>query len=162
MTEAQLDAAVFGQLGACARVHGWGRPVALEDGLAFYIKAEWSDFRLTVRRAPGANAYALACRFAVAPPRHRDAEINRLIHRLNGSLRLGRFLRDEADDVGICTEEIAVDAAGRSGGRAVSAAALRLVKSCDEVFPAFHIVAWTAARAEAAIDRTLYGAAGCA
>ena len=144
-----------------ARDYGWrviGRTDAGE--LTLRVAGEWSDFDLALRFHDEHDSIEVRCAFALAPPRERWVEVEKLADSLNRSFHRGLLELRIEEDHGTYTDWVPMPASRNASDLDLIEAMRSAVGTCDMLlFPAFHCVSWAEINAETALDRLNFGPA---
>ena len=120
----------------------------------------WSDYRLTARWTPEVRRITITCCFAVSPPAERVSAIRRLHAILAPGLGSGDLTLDLDHDQASFAMTMELGRSDDDDADQIERGIRIALQTCELFFPVFHLVAWTEAAIESALNALFPAAIG--
>lgn len=138
----------------------WSFERAGDDEIALSVSGVWADYAVSFSWLEHCEALHLGCAFDLRVPAHRQAEVFRLIARINEQLVLGHFDLLASQNAVMYRHALLLS----GGAAATSQQAERLLtaalETCERFFQAFQFVVWAMKSAEDALACSLFETVG--
>ncbi|HKK37110.1 MAG TPA: YbjN domain-containing protein [Paracoccaceae bacterium] len=131
-----------------------------EDQIAMAVEGAWRTYTLSLAWSAHDDMLKLVGTFDMNPPARRRNELYKLLDKANDQLWGGAFTLWPEHKLTVYRYGLVLAGGGSATGGQVEAMLHNAVEACERFYPAFQLVCWGGAKADAALEIAITGAYG--
>lgn len=131
-----------------------------EDQIAMAVEGAWRTYTLSLAWSGHDDMLKLVGTFDMNPPARRRNELYRALDRANDQLWGGAFTLWPEHKLMVYRYGLVLAGGGSATGGQVETMLHNAVDACERFYPAFQLVCWGGAKADAALEIAMTGAYG--
>jgi len=131
-----------------------------EDQIAMAVEGCWRTYSLSLAWSGHDDMLKLVCTFEMAPPKRRLAELYKTLDKANDQLWGGAFSLWREHGLMVYRYGLVLAGGGAATAGQVETMLHNAVEASERFYPAFQLVCWGGAKADAALEIALTRAYG--
>jgi hypothetical protein len=126
------------------------------DEIALAVTGKFADYEISFTWMDDFEILHLACAFNLVVPQAREAEVYKLLSRINEQMLFGHFDIWEGESAVMYRQTLLLAGGAEPTPEQVAMVLASALESCEQYLPAFQYVVWSGSTAGEALDSVMF------